>query len=163
MPADLPADAEIILLKAANEKKVAKDGGFKIAGGKVYYSKDGEYVEMEGVSLTPGVEYTFIRDMNFNDPENFTSDYYIYDPSGALVGKAKKVPMEELVLPVYSIGMSCTKVTGGAVLLDDYRLYPSRVTTDFNLYNADTGMKIAETDKAQAGNVAYRLAWLYFA
>ncbi len=160
LPADLPADAELVLLNAGNEKKVAKDGGFKIAGGKVYYDKDGEYVEMAGVTLTPGAKYTFIRDMNFNDPENFTCDYYIYGANGELVSKAKKVPIEELVLPIYSICMYCTKMTGGAVLVDDYKLYPSRVTTDFSLYNADTGMKVTETDKAQEGNVAYRLSWL---
>ena len=42
IPADMADDAEIILLNAANEKKKSKDGGIKIAGGKVYYTKDGE-------------------------------------------------------------------------------------------------------------------------
>lgn len=160
LPTDMPADAEVILFNASNEKKASNDGGYKITGGKVYYNKDGEYVEMAGVTLTLGAKYTFIRDMNFNDPENFTCDYYVYDANGALAGKAKKVPIEELILPIYSIGMSCTNVTGGAVLLDNYRLYASRVTTDFNLWNADTGIKVTEPDKAQACNVAYRLSWL---
>ena len=160
LPADMGAEAQIVLLNAANEKKKVNDGGFKIAGGKVYYSKAGEYAEMTGVTLTPGTKYTFIRDMNFNDLKNITCDYYVYDATGALVGKAKHVATEEFVLPIYSIGMSCTNVTGGVILLDDYKLYPSRVNTDFYLYNADTGMAITETDKAQEGNVAYRLSWL---
>ena len=157
LPADMGADAEIVLLKAANEKKKINDGGFKIAGGKVYYSKAGEYAEMAGVTLTPGAKYTFVRDMNL---KNLTCDYYVYDATGALVGKAKHVATEEFVLPIFSIGMSCTNVTGGVLLLDNYKLYPSRVNTNFYLYNADTGMAITETDKAQEGNVAYRLSWL---
>jgi hypothetical protein len=93
------------------------------------------------------------------DAANFTCDYYIYDATGTQVGKAKKVAVEEFILPVYSIGMSCKNITG-ALLLDDYRLYASRVSTDFYLYHADTGMSITETEKAQDGNVAYRLSWL---
>jgi len=159
LPSEMGADAEIILLNAANEKKKVTDGGFKIAGGKVYYTQDGTYVELAGVTLTPGAKYTFVRDMNMTDAANFTCDYYIYDGTGNPVGKAKKVAVEEFVLPIYSIGMSCKNITG-ALLLDDYRLYASRVTTDFYLYNADTGMSVTEIDKAQAGNVAYRLSWL---
>jgi len=160
LPSDMAADAEVVVLNAANEKRLSKDGGFKITGGKVYYSKDSEYVEMEGVTLSAGVEYTFIREMNFTDPKNFTSDYYVYATDGTLVGKAKKVPIEELVLPIYSISLACSKVSGGAVLMDDYKLYPTKVTADLYLYHADTGMEIAETDRAQEGNVAYRLSWL---
>jgi len=160
LPADMAADAEIVLLNATNEKKKANDGGFKIAGGKVYYGKDGDYAELEGVTLSAGVEYTFVRELNFNNTENFTSNYYIYDAAGEMVGKAKNVPIEELKLPVYSIGYSCTNVSGGAVLVDDYKLYPTKVATDLYLYHADTGMEITETGKAQEGNVAYRLSWL---
>ena len=160
LPADLAADAELILLYAANEKKKSNDGGFKITGGKVFYSQDGEYVEMAGVTLTAGSKYTFVREMNFTDAENFTCDYYIYDAEGKEVGSAKKITMEELVLPVYSVSFGCAKVTGEAVLVDDYRLYATRVNADFKLYNAATGMKIEKIDQAQSGDVAYRFSWL---
>jgi len=160
LPADLASDAEIILLNAANEKKKSNDGGIKIAGGKVYYTQDGAYTEWAGVTLAGGSKYTFVRELDFSDPNHFTSDYYIYGADGALVAKVMDIPMEELVLPVYSISIGCTKVAGEAVLLDDYKLYPTKVGYDFELYNAKTGIQVTETDKAQSGNVAYRFSWL---
>ena len=160
LPTDLAADAEVILLNAANEKKKSSDGGIKIAGGKVFYTKEGEYAEWEGVTLNPGTKYTIIRDLDFNDPENFTSDFYIYTADGTEVAKIKDVPMEELVLPVYSISLGTVKVAGEPVLVDDYKLYPTKVTAGMELYNASTGMKYAETDKAVSGDTVYRLSWL---
>ena len=160
LPADFAADAELILLNATNEKKKTNDGGFKVLGNQVFYCQESEYVEMTGVTLIAGVPYTFVREMNFTDAENFTCDYYIYDAEGKVVGSAKKVAIEELVLPVYGIGFRCSNVAGEAVLLDDYRLYPIKVNSDFKLYNADTGMRYEALDQAQAGNMAYRFAWL---
>ena len=160
LPADLAADAEIVLLKAANEKRKSNDGGFKITGGKVYYSREGEYVEMTGVTLAADTRYRFVRDIDFNDPENFTCDYYIYAADGTVVGKAMDVPIEELVLPVYSAFFGCVGVAGEAVLFDDYKFYATQVTTDYFLYDAKTGMKVTEMDKARAGDTAFRLSWM---
>ena len=160
LPADMADDAELILLNMIPEKKKAKDVGVKIAGGKVYYDQAGEYVELTGVTLTAGTKYTLIREMNFTKKDAFTSDYYIYGADGALVGKAKNVPTAEMEIPVYGIGLSTKNISGGAVYFDDYKLYPTKVTTDFYLYNAKTGIQYTEVDKAQEGDVAYRLSWL---
>ncbi len=160
LPADMAADAELVLLNATNEKKKCNDGGFKIAGSKVYYSQNGEYVELAGVTLTGGGKYTLVREMDFTNAEAFTSTYTVYDANGAVLGQAKKVPIETLVLPVYSVGVACTKVTGSGVLLDNFKLYQTSVATDFYLYHNKTGIRITETDKAVSGDVAYRLSYL---
>ena len=112
------------------------------------------------MTLTKGAKSTFIRELNFNDAENFTSDYYIYDAEGKEIAKIKKVTMEELVLPVYSVGFGCSKVSGEAVLLDDFKMYPTKVGYDFELYDAKTGMQIKELDTANACNTAFRFSWL---
>jgi len=160
LPSDMPADAELVLLKAANEKKVAKDGGIKIAGGKVYYSQNGEYAELEGVTLSAGTKYTVIREFDFTNEEAYTCNYSVYGPDGTQLGKAKKVAIEKLVLPVYSASVICTKVTGGAILLDDFKLYQTAVTTDLYLYDDAQGTRIADPEKGNDGDVTFRLSWL---
>ena len=160
LPSDMSADAELVLLNYADSKSKTKDGGFKVAGGKVYYSQEKEYVELPDVTLTAGSTYTFIREMNFNDAENFTSSYFVYDAEGKLVGSIKKIPVEEFTLPVASVSYGCKNVNGEAVIVDDYKLYPIRVATDFYLYHAATGMPVEEKETAQQGNVAYRLSYL---
>lgn len=160
LPADMAADGEVILLQAGNEKGGSDDGGFRIAGNKVFYSRGGEYEQLENVTLTAGVKYTLKRDLDLRDPEAFTSSYYVYDAENKLVGSAKDIPMSAVELPVNNITMSCNKIAGDAVLLDDYKLYPTGVTTDFELYGARLGMKVAEPDKAVGEDTAYRLSWM---
>ena len=160
LPSDMADNAEVVLLNAVPEKKKATDGGFKIQGTKVYYSQDGEYVEMAGVTLTAGVKYTLLRKMNFTAADAITSDYYVYDAAGNVVGKAKNIAVSKQDLPIYGVNLSVKNVTGGAVLLDDYKLYQDSVATDFYLYDQKTGMEIKEIDKAYNGNVVYRLSWM---
>ena len=160
LPSDLAADDEMVLLNVVPEKKKVTDGGFKIAGDKIYYDDKGEYVAFEGVTLTGGSKYTLVRDMNFNVADAYTSDYYIYSADGTLVAKAKKVPTAAIEIPVYGVSMIVKNPSGAAVLLDDYKLYPTKVATDFYLYHANSGMKVEDTEKAQQGNIAYRLSWL---
>lgn len=160
LPSDMADNAELILLTATAKKKL-DDGGFKIAGGKAYYYKDGEYVEIAGVTLTPGTKYTVVRELDFSDEKACTSDFYIYGADGALLGKAKNVPMDKKTnLPVTKIAFECKNIAGEAVLFDDYKLYPTKVSADITLYDATTGMKVEEIDKAREGNTAYRLSWL---
>ncbi len=159
LPSDMAADAELVLLNASGSKKVSKDGGFKIAGGKVYYSNNGEYVELEGVTLTADTRYTVIRDMDFTDTAAITCDYYVYSGK-TLLGKAMDIPVAEMTVPADYITMTCKNIAGQAVLLDDYCLYPTAVTNDFYLYDATTGMRVTETEKAREGDTAYRLSWL---
>ena len=160
LPSDMAEDAEVVLLNVINDKKKSKDGGFKLAGGKVYYAKGEEYAELEGVTLTAGTEYTLKRELDFTNAEALTSDYYVLDASGNVLGSIKDVPMAQIEIPVFAISIACTNVTGSAVLLDDYKLYPTEVATDFEVYGARLGMKITETDKAQSEDVAYRLSWM---
>ena len=160
IPNDMASDAELILLNASDTKKKSNDGGFKVAGNKVYYSENGEYKELSDVTLTPGSNYRFVRHMDFNTEDAFAADYYVYAGDGKLLGSAKNIPITAFELPVAGIGMSCSGVAGEAVLLDNYKLYPIGIGTDFELYGAKLGMKITELDKAQAQDVAYRLSWM---
>lgn len=160
LPADMASDGELVLLNAAGEKKKSDDGGFKIAGGKIYYSKAGEYTELEGVTLTAGTRYTVLRDMDFTNADAITCDYYVYGADGSLLGSAMDVAVAPITIPVGSVSMTCKNIAGGAVLLDDYKLYPTHVATDMYLYDAKLGMKIEDQEKAHNGGVAYRLSWL---
>ncbi len=160
LPSDVAEDDELILLNAIPEKTNTKDKGIKIAGTKVFYDKAGELVELAGVTLAAGGKYTVIRDFDFTTKDAFTYDLYIYDAEGKVVAKEKKIPTAKLVLPVYAVGMDVKNPSGAAVLLDDYKLYPTKVVADFGAYNATTGIKLAEDSTGFDGNVAYRLSWL---
>ncbi len=160
IPSDMAAEAELVLLNGSGDKKKTNDGGFKVVDNKVYYSNNGEYVELAGVTLDPGSKYRFVRNLDFNVADAYTSDYYVYDAAGKLLGSAAKVPMGTMTLPVAGVGLSCTGVTGEAVLLDNYKLYPTKVGYDFELYDVATGMKLTDLETPRAGNTAYRLSWL---
>ena len=133
------------------------DGGVKIAGGKVYYSENGTYKELTGVTLSTGQKYTVKRTLDFRN--GFLSDFTLLDASGKVLGQAKAVPMKLTALPVTKISLSCTDVTG-QILLDDYKLYPTGVATDFEVYNANSGILLADTAAKSTTDVAYRLSWL---
>jgi len=159
LPSDMPAEAELVLLNYTDAKEKVKDTGVKIAGGKVYYTQGKDYVEMAGVTLAAGTKYTLIREMNFTNPDAITCDYYIY-AGDALVGSAKKIPVQTITLPVASISYGVKGITGNPVLIDDYKLYATKYAADFYLYDADTGFLVEDIEVARAGNVAYRLSWL---
>ena len=144
VPADMAAEAEVTLLRITNEKRKPTDGGVKIVGGKLYYDNAGAYVEMENVAITAGAKYKIVREMNFTNPEAVTCSYYVYDGTGALIGRAKNVPATVMDVPVFAINLGVTGVTGEAVLLDNYKLYPTKVGYDFELYNADTGIQYTD-------------------
>ena len=160
LPSDVAENAEVVLLNGASDKKKSDDGGFQILGNKVYYSQEGEYIELSGVTLTPGSKYRFVRDMDFNDADAFACDYYVYDATGALLGSAKDVLIGALDIPVASIGLRTTGVTGEAVLLDNFKLYPTKVGYDFELYDEKTGTPVTDLETPRAGNTAYHLSWL---
>ncbi len=159
LPEGLNSDAEIRLFNIFSEATNG-DGGIKIQGGKVYYDRAGEDVELTGVTLEAGKKYTAKRELNFLTAGAFTSSYYIYDAEGALVGEAKDVPILNVSLPIDGIGMSCNNVIGDPVLLDDYKLYPVGLTAEFEVYDAKTGIKLVDQTAGQTGNGAYRLSWL---
>lgn len=151
LPENLNKDASVNLLTCG-------DGGFQLSGNRVCYDRSGAYTELTGITLTPGQKYTFRRAVNFRNANAYTCTYSVLDASGKLLGKAENVPMTQITLPVTTIGLSCANVAG-VVYLDDYKLYPTGITTDFEVYNANTGILQKEITAADH-NVAYRLSWL---
>ena len=135
------------------------DGGFKLTGNQVQYDRAGVYETLSGITLTPGQKYTFRRAVNFRNENAYTCTYSVLDAAGKCIAEAKNISMKQIALPVTAIGLSCTDVTG-KIYLDDYKLYPTGVTTDFEVYNADIGILLTDITTAVAHNVAYRLSWL---
>ena len=160
VPANMAAEAEINALNVFGTKAKAEEGGFKIAGGKVYYDKAGEYVELEGVDVSAGGKFKLKRSVDFNNAEAFTSDYAVYDASGKLLGQVKDVPMVQVKIPVQKINLSVAGITGDAVLFDNFKLYANGVGADFELYNAKTGIEYTDLESAKDSNTAYRLSWM---
>ena len=135
------------------------DGGVKLEGDKVYYDQNGSYQELSGVTLAAGQKYTVKRDVNFGVDGKNTCTYSVYDANGKLVKQAANIPMKSVTLPVSSITISCTGLTT-KVMVDDYKLYPTGLATNFELYNGQSGVRLDVTAKSSAKSVAYRLSWL---
>ena len=153
-------DAEVKLLSATSGSGVNTDGGFRIFDGKLYYGKIGEYQAFENITLAANTEYKVKRVFDFRDSDNILCNYYIYDASGKLLDKAENVVIPSLTLPVQKIGISTENFASGVLHVDDYKLYATGVTTDLEIYNADTGMLVADATAAQSTNTAYRLSWM---
>ncbi len=135
------------------------DLGLQIKNGKVYYDCKGELTELADVTLSAGT-YTFKRMVNFRMTDGFVSSYYAYDAEGKQVFAVEKVPMLTFELPVTTIGITCKGVTGDPILLDDYKLYPVGMTAQFEVYDASSGLMLADQNGTQSGDGAYRLSWL---
>lgn len=133
------------------------DGGIKITGDKVYYDAGGDYKELTGVKLFAGQKYTLKREVDFRYEQ--LCNYTILDAAGKAIGQVIAVPMAKISLPVTKIAISCADVTG-EVLVDDYKLYPTGVTADFEVYNAKTGIRQKDITQKSRTDVAYRLSWL---
>ncbi|MBQ8881166.1 MAG: hypothetical protein IJ030_03205 [Oscillospiraceae bacterium] len=136
----------------------AADAGIKLEGGKVYYDENGTYKELEGVTLHAGQRYTLKRDMNFTVEGAYTTAYSLYS-GGSLLKQVANVPMASDALPMVSIGISSSGLTT-KVLLDDYKLYPTGLAKDFEVYNGVNGVRLDSAAKNTAKSVAYRLSWL---
>ena len=158
LPEGMNTDAEFRLFNISAEDNTS-DTGLRIQGGKVYYDKAGEAVEIPGLTLEAGKRYTAKREVDFRKEGAYTSTYRIY-AGKTLVGEVKDIPMAKISLPVNSISISCNNVIGDPILLDDYKLYPVGLTAQFEVYNADTGILLPDQTAAREGNVAYRLSWL---
>ena len=159
VPADLAADAEIVALNVYSSKTKPDEGGFKIAGGKVYYDNNGEYVELTGVDVSAGGKFRLRRVLDFNTKDAYTSSYYVYDASGKVLGEAKNIPMAKVNIPIPKIGIGVAGVTGEAVLFDNFRLFTVGVATDFEVYDAKTGIKQTDLEAIRNQSTAYRLSW----
>ncbi len=153
---DLPeGDAEVNLLTATSGSDT--DSGFRIYKGKLYYGQVGNYQPFDSVSLSANVEYTLKRTLDFR---SFTGNYYVYDREGLLLGKAENVPLRKQTLPIEKVGLSTEKFGNNTVFLDNYKLYATGVTTDFEIYDAATGIEIASLNAVQDTDTAYRLSWM---
>ncbi|MBQ8880725.1 MAG: hypothetical protein IJ030_00930 [Oscillospiraceae bacterium] len=159
VPEGLAANAEVVLLRYAGSGQKITDGGFKLAGGKLYYSQlkaDGaaaEYVEL--TDLSAGT-YTLKRLMDFNDGKA-ASTYYVYDAAGKELKASGKVA-QPVFSSITTIEFSCVNADKD-VLLDNYKISLTGTTIDFGLYDAKTGMAVA-TAAPRAASTAYRVSWL---
>ena len=97
--------------------------------------------------------------MDFQNEELFTGSYYVYDASGNLLSKAENVSLAKLKVKVEKISLS-TSEFDGTLYLDDYKLYAIGIGVDFEVYNADTGIQVADATAAQNNDAAYRLSWM---
>ncbi len=134
------------------------DGGVKISGGKVYYDKAGSYQELSGVSLSAGT-YTVKREVDFRTAGGYKCSYTVFDASGNRLGGVDGVAMAITSVPVTTVSISTTGASS-AVLIDDYKLYPTGVTTTLELYDAELGRALANPTAARTKDTAYRLSWM---
>ena len=153
VPAGMTADESLVVLEFGAAGQKVADGGFKVSGGKVYYSENGEYKEL-AFDISAGGKYTFKRVLNFN---SFTSDYIILDATGKEVAKVAAVAIPAFTGKVASVKVTCNAVTG-KVLIDNYTLRAIGVAADFEVYNANTGILLT-ADTKNAVSTAYRLSW----
>jgi hypothetical protein len=168
LPETVNDEAELTLLNFEGKSVKDKDGGFKIAGGKVYYTeavetdgeKANEYKEMAKVTLTPGATYKAQRIVNFTNEEAFTSSYYLYDTEGKCVGKAENIPMLSVTLPVQKIGFAVKGFGENTVYFDDFKLYSTGFASDLFLYEAEFGMPNEDLTAAYSGKTGYRYSWM---
>ena len=131
------------------------DSGFTVEDGKIWYAEAASRRELSGITLQAGETYTFKRVL---DLAAFTCSYWVY-AGETLLGKAENVPMNPVALPINTVSFSCYDLTA-QVLLDDYKLYPTGIATDFEVYDASSGMQQKDITQKSGENVAYRLSWL---
>ena len=148
----LPTSGELKLLTHSES-----DLGIKLADGKMYYAQGGSYQELSGVSLSAGSTYTVKKEVDFRTANAFKASYFIYDANGKKLGGVENVAIADCSIPVQKIGISCSNVTGTAYI-DDYKLYPTGVTTVLEAYDATTGYILDGTTSNK--DAAYRVSWM---
>ena len=162
VPADLPADGEIYALNLYGGKSKALEGGFKIAGGKLYYDKNGAYEELTGVDVSKGGKFKLKRNVDFNNKDALKCDYIVCDASGKVLAEVKDVPMVTVELPVEKLSFGVENIGDKAVKFDNFKIYANGVAADLTLYDAYAGRQFTaeEMAKPYAKDTAYRLSWL---
>ncbi len=144
----VPGSGELKVLSCSEN-----DSGIRIAGGKVYYDGDTELASVEA-----GKTYVISREVDFRNESAFTSTYTVKTADGKMVAQKKDVAMEQVSIPVKNITISCTDVD--KAYMDNYRLQATGVTTELKLYEANTGMRIADATAAREKDTVYRLSWM---
>lgn len=148
----LPNSGDLKLLNHSDS-----DPGIKISNGKVYYAQGSQYQELAGVTLSAGSTYTVKKEVDFRTANAFKASYSVYDANGNKLGGADNVAIATFTIPVQTVGISCSNVSGTAYI-DDYKLYPTGVTTVLEAYDAFTGYKLSGTTSNK--DAAYRLSWM---
>ena len=152
----VPASGELKLLNYTDA-----DPGVKISGGKVYYASGTSYQQLSGVTLSAGSTYIIRRELDFRTTNAFKASYTVYDANGNRLGGVSDVsiaPFADKQTKVSYIGISCSDITGTAYI-DDFKMYPTGVTTDFEIYDAGNGFKDT-SGKTRTADTAYRLSWM---
>ncbi len=137
----------------------SRDTGIRIVDGKIYYAHGDHSLQLSGVNVSAGNTYTIKREVDFRTANAFKSSYSIYDVNGKRLGGIDNVPMSTVTLPVSQIGLSCSSVSDTAYI-DDFKMYPTGVTTDFEVYDAETGLKVTDPSATRTTDSAYRLSWM---
>ncbi len=162
IPKDLSKDAEIQLLNYTGTKQELEDGGFKVKDGKVYYASgkyDGDEMPIyeELMAVEPDTTYTFVRYMDFNDKDTFTSTFAVKNKNGRTLKSAENIPAPTFA-NIDTVGFSVAEADK-AVLVDDFKFYLTGTTLDFSIYDAKIGNNV-ELGTIRDSSTAYRLSWL---
>ena len=152
MTVTLPNSGEMKLLTHSTS-----DLGIKLADGKMYYDQGGKYQELAGVSLSAGSTYTVKKEIDFRTANAFKVSYSVYDANGNKLGGADNVAVATVSLPISKIGIFCQNISGTAYI-DNYKLYPTGVTTVLEAYDATTGYILDGTTSNK--DAAYRMSWM---
>ncbi len=155
IPENMPAEAVVQILTYDGKGQEEEDGGIKVENGKLFYSHNGEFVEMGDIA--PGT-YIFRRVMDFNNPESFRSSYYVFSDKGSVVAMATNIPTPAFQT-ITSIGFVTEGVTK-AIHLDNFRISVTGIAADFSLYDAKTGIQLKDANTPRSTATAYRLSWL---
>jgi len=165
IPEGLSAEAEISLLQYTGSRLAVADSGFKIVGGKLYYSALGAptpegkaQLELKELANISAGTYILRRDMDMSTAEKYFCTYSVFSADGTNLATVEKVeiPSFKAITGISFV----TKAADKAILIDDYKIILTGMAADFEIYNAGTGIQIADTNVLQNENVAYRLSWL---
>ena len=157
----LPAGtSEVVVLNAGGVSGATIEDGFRIFDGKLYYGAATGYIAFENVTPAANTEYTLKRTLDFKNEEQVIGNYYVYDAEGNLLDKVENIGLGELKVKVEKINFSATDFDGNTMYLDDYKLYAIGIGMTFEVYNADTGIQVADATAAQNNDAAYRLSWM---
>ena len=146
----LPTSGTLHLLRCAST-----DPGVKIVSGKVYFAKGTSTQLLSGVTLTAGSTYTIRREINLNTSK---SSYTIFDANGNRLGGTSNLAMVSYDTASVYVDFYAQSISGTAYI-DNFKMYPTGVTTGFEIYNAETGFKDT-SGNARTADTAYRLSWM---
>ena len=157
---ELPSGTAEVKLLTASSGGTTTDGGIRIFDGKLYYGPAGDYIPFENVTLQANTEYRLKRVLNLADENALSSSYYVYDASGNLLDKVENVAMPQLKLPLQKVGIATENFGGKTLLVDDLKMYAVGLTTQLEIYDADTGIMVQDPTAARDKDTAYRLSWM---